>query len=153
MTFNKMFSLNVLVLTVYCLAGTCVNGQTKHCGSPVTALDAYKVQNFSAVIADAELKGYKMQTGQFGLPPGGVDTISHRHDCELFVIVLSGTAEIGQDFKAPVTVHTGEVFYEARNVVHSLTRNADKENSLNLLLVYIMKEGRQFYTRLYPEKK
>jgi hypothetical protein len=44
------------------------------------------------------------------------------------------------------------MFYEKRNVIHSLLRNPDKNVAAKVLLIYVIKEGRQGYKRLYPEK-
>jgi hypothetical protein len=44
------------------------------------------------------------------------------------------------------------MFYEKRNVIHSLLRNPDKNAPAKVLLIFIIKEGRQGYTKVYPEK-
>jgi len=44
------------------------------------------------------------------------------------------------------------MFHETRNVIHSLLRNPDKSSPAKVLLIFIIKEGRQGYTKLYPDK-
>jgi quercetin dioxygenase-like cupin family protein len=110
------------------------------------------IQQISKFLSDPEVSKFKFETINFELGPGKSDTISHRHDCDAFVIVLQGTLEIAQEFKAPVTVRTGEIFHEERNVIHSLTRNPDSNNPMKLLVVFIRKDGRQGYIPLYPKK-
>lgn len=110
------------------------------------------IQPFSTFLSDPELTKFKFEALQFELGPGQSDTVSHRHDCDLFVIVLEGTAQIGQEFKEPVTLKTGEVFHEKRNVIHSVTINPDQQNPMKLLVLFIRKDGRSGYTPLYPKK-
>jgi quercetin dioxygenase-like cupin family protein len=109
-----------------------------------------EIAPFSAFLSDPELSRYQIQTMNFGLPPGGADTISHKHDCDILVVVLQGSIELSQGFKEPFVLHTGQVFLEKANIVHSITRNPDPLNPVKMLLIYILKEGRQSYTRIYP---
>lgn len=108
------------------------------------------IEQISAFFSDPELSKFKMQTMNFGLAPGEQDTVAHRHDCDLFIVVLEGTVEIGQEFKKPVRLYSGQVFHEKRNVIHSLARNPDPVNPVKILLLFVIKEGRQSYTKLYP---
>ncbi len=110
------------------------------------------IQPFSTFLSDPELAKFKFETIIFELGPGQSDTISHRHDCDLFVIVLEGTLQIGQEFKDPFTVRTGEIFHEKRNVIHSVSINPDQHNPMKALVVFIRKDGRSGYTPLYPKK-
>ena len=116
-----------------------------------TAKATTSIKQISKSLSDAELSKFKFETINFELAPGQSDTISHRHDCDAFVIVLEGTLEIAQEFKAPVTVQTGEIFHEERNVIHSLTRNPSSKDHMKLLVIFIRKEGRQGYIPLYPK--
>src|SRR5688572_7734733 len=110
------------------------------------------IQQVSTFLSDTELSKFKFETLNFELGPGKSDTISHRHDCDVFVIVLEGTLHIGQEFNPPVTVNTGEVFHEKRNVIHSITTNPDANNPMKLLVIFIRKDGREGYIPLYPKK-
>jgi quercetin dioxygenase-like cupin family protein len=103
-------------------------------------------------LSDPELKDFRLQSSLMTVPPSLVDTVSHRHDAELFGYVIEGTVEVGLDHKDPNIFKAGEMFYEKRNVIHSLLRNPDKNVAAKVLLIYVIKEGRQGYKRLYPEK-
>jgi len=110
------------------------------------------IQHISKFLSDPELSKFKFETLVFELGPGKSDTISHRHDCDVFVVVLEGTCDFGQEFKKPVTLKAGEIFHEERNVIHSLTSNPDPENPMKLLVLFVRKEGREGYIPLYPKK-
>ena len=104
------------------------------------------------VLSDPELKDFKMESSVMTIRPGGVDTISHRHDCELFGYVLEGSVDVALVTKNANTFHTGEMFYEKRNILHTLTRNNSHDKVARVLLIFIMKEGRAGYTLAYPNK-
>lgn len=106
----------------------------------------------STFLSDEELSKFKYESMIFQLGPGQSDTISHRHDCDLFVTVLEGTMLLGQEFKKPDTVRTGEVFHEKRNVIHSVSINPSKDKPMKAFVVFIRKDGRSPYTPLYPKK-
>jgi quercetin dioxygenase-like cupin family protein len=104
-------------------------------------------------LSDPELKDYKMESVVMTIAPGAVDTVSHRHDCELFGYVLEGDVQIGLEKKEPTTFTTGQMFYEKRNILHSLAGNPNKEKATRILLIFIIKNGRAGYTAEYPVKK
>ena len=106
----------------------------------------------SAFLSDEELSKFKYESMIFELAPGQSDTISHRHDCDVFVTVLEGTLLLGQEFAKPDTVKTGEIFHEKRNIIHSVSINPSKEQRMKALVVFIRKDGRASYTPLYPKK-
>ncbi len=109
--------------------------------------------NISTFLSDDELSKFKFESRIFELAPGQSDTISHRHDCDVFVTVLEGTALIGQEFKKPDTVNTGDIFHERRNVIHSVSINPSQDKPMKALVVFIRKDGRAGYTPLYPKNK
>jgi quercetin dioxygenase-like cupin family protein len=104
-------------------------------------------------LTDPELKEYSMTSSVMTISPGGEDTVAHRHDCELFGYVLEGAVNVGLQYNEPKTYKAGEMFYEKRNIIHSITRNNSKEQPARVLLIFIIKDGRAGYTRLHPEKK
>ena len=106
----------------------------------------------SQALSDPELKDYKMESVVMTLAPGAVDTVSHRHDCELFGYVLEGAIQIALVTKEPTTFSTGQMFYEKRNILHTLARNPNNEKAARVLLIFIIKNGRAGYTAAYPEK-
>jgi len=107
----------------------------------------------SQALSDPELKDYKMESVIMTLAPGAIDTVSHRHDCELFGYVLEGEVQIGLEKKEPVIFSNGQMFYEKRNVLHTLAGNTSKEKAARVLLIFIIKNGRAGYTAAYPEKE
>lgn len=106
----------------------------------------------STFLSDPELKNFQFESRLLTVPPSLIDTVAHRHDADLFGYVIEGSVEIGLEYKDPITFKTGQMFHEKRNVVHSLTRNPDKNTPAKVLLISIIKEGRQKYTRVHPER-
>jgi quercetin dioxygenase-like cupin family protein len=103
----------------------------------------------SQYLTDPALKGYKLESSVMTIEPGGRDTISHRHDCDLFGYVLEGSVEIGLEGQRATQFKTGDMFFEKRNILHTLTANSSPENSSRVLLIFIIKEGRKGYTAEY----
>lgn len=103
----------------------------------------------SELLSDPGLAGYKMESSVMTILPGAVDTVSHRHDCELFGYVLEGAVIVGLDGKEGQVYRAGEMFYEKRNILHTLTKNPDRKKETKVLLLFIIKEGRAGYTKEY----
>ena len=101
-------------------------------------------------LSDPDLKKFQLQSSMMTVPPSLVDTVSHRHDADLFGYVIEGTVEIGLEHKEPIIFKAGQMFHEKRNVIHSLLRNPDKNAPAKVLLIFIIKEGRQGYTKVFP---
>ena len=96
----------------------------------------------SQALSDSLLSDYKMEASVMTIAPGGVDTVSHYHDSELFGYVLEGSVEIALVTKNPKTYKTGEMFYERRNILHTLTKNGSSSKPARVLLIFIIKNGR-----------
>jgi len=107
----------------------------------------------SQPLADSALTDYKMESAVITVAPVSVDTFSHRHDCELFGYVLDGQVQIALVTKEPKTYSTGQMFYERRNILHTVTRNPDPKKAAKILLIFIIKNGRKGYTAEYTGKK
>lgn len=126
------------------------------CGSSAQLIDGSNGTtrdfNISTFLSDEELSKFKYESTIFEMAPGQMDTISHRHDCDVFLTVMEGTLLMGQEFKQPDTVKTGEIFHERRNVIHSVYGNPSKDKRVKVLVTVIRKDGRSFYTPLYPKK-
>src|SRR5688572_27877126 len=120
---------------------------TKVHGSPLT------FQNIlSQALSDSLLSDYKMEASVMTIAPGGTDTVSHRHDCELFGYVLEGSVEIALVTKDPKTYKPGDMFYERRNILHTLTKHGSSSKPARVLLIFIIKNGRAGYTAAFPDK-
>lgn len=105
----------------------------------------------SQLLSDPELNAYKLESSLMTIAPGATDTISHRHDCELFGYVVEGEVLIGLDNNTPRAFTPGQMFYEKRNVLHSLTKNAKADGPAKVLLLFIIKNGRSGYRREYSK--
>ena len=124
--------------------------QHEHAKASVKA-DPFQFQHVrSEWLTDADLKGYKLESSVMTIAPGATDTVSHRHDCDLFGYVLEGEVRIGLDHAAPVMYKTGQMFFEKRNVLHSLAANPLPDRPSRVLLLFLIKDGRASYTPEYP---
>jgi quercetin dioxygenase-like cupin family protein len=106
----------------------------------------------SQMLSDSLLTDYKMDVTVMTIIPGGIDTVSHRHDCELFGYVLEGSVEIALITKTTKLFKTGEMFYEKRNILHTVTKNGSATKPARVLLMFLIKNGRPGYTAEYPAK-
>lgn len=124
--------------------------QHAHSTAQAAPLSFQSVRN--EALTDPELKEYTMNSSVMTIVPGGQSTVAHRHDCELFGYVLEGAVEIGLDYQKPETFRAGQMFFEKRNIPHTLTRNASREVPAKVLLFFIIKNGRNQYTPIDSEK-
>lgn len=106
----------------------------------------------SQALSDAELTDFKVESVIMTIAPGVLDTVSHRHDCELFGYVLEGNVQIALVTKELKEFSAGQMFYEKRNILHTVTRNVSNTTAAKILLVFIIKNGRAGYTAEYPSK-
>lgn len=72
--------------------------------------------------------------------PGAEDPV-HRHDAHAFVYVLEGTIVMQLKGADPVTLTSGQVFYEGPNDLHIVGRNASKTQPAKILVVLVKKKG------------
>ena len=73
-------------------------------------------------------------------PPGGADQI-HRHDAHAFVYVLEGSVVMQLRGAEPVTLKTGETFYEGPNDVHIVSRNASDSQPAKFVVFLVKNQG------------
>lgn len=71
-------------------------------------------------------------------PPGGSDPI-HRHNAHAFVYVLEGSVVMQVRGGKPVTLTTGQTFYEGPSDVHVVDRNASNTKPAKIL-VFLTKD-------------
>lgn len=110
-------------------------------------------QVLSQALSDTALADYKMESSVMTLAPGATDTVSHRHDCELFGYVLEGEVQIALVTKTPVKYSAGQMFYEKRNILHTFAGNPNPNAPARVLLIFIIKNGRVRYTPEYAGNK
>jgi len=144
--------MKLLVTTSLCLVSIFVMAQHKEHAvkAEVPPLSFQPV--LSQMLSDSLLTDYKMDVTVMTVTPGGIDTVSHRHDCELFGYVLEGSVEIALISKTTKLFKTGEMFYEKRNILHTVTKNGSTTKPARVLLMFLIKNGRPGYTAEYPNK-
>jgi quercetin dioxygenase-like cupin family protein len=143
----KVFS----ILLIACVSGS-VYAQHEHLSTekhePIMSFSHVLTQGFS----DPEIASYKMESVVMMLLPHALDTVAHRHDCELFGYVLDGEVEIGLDTMKPQRYSAGQMFYEKRNILHASTLNPH-DKPARILLIFIIKNGRARYTEQNHQTK
>ncbi|WP_043714934.1 cupin domain-containing protein [Kutzneria sp. 744] len=72
--------------------------------------------------------------------PGEASQV-HRHNCDLFVYVLSGTVETQLKGGRLQTVHTGGTFSESPTDIHVVSRNASGSEPAKLAVFYVKAKG------------
>src|SRR5687767_11977684 len=116
------------MLALFFTVATCAVARGQHDRHPNSADRPLQFKGvLTQALSDPELKDYRLESSIMTIAPGGIDTVSHRHDCELFGYVLSGDVEIALVNKTAKSFHAGDMFYEKRNVLHTITHNPDKD--------------------------
>jgi quercetin dioxygenase-like cupin family protein len=87
-----------------------------------------------------EMPGKEMVMITVNYPPGAVDPI-HRHNAHAFVYVLEGTIVMQLRGGKQVTLKPGETFYEGREDVHLVGRNASTTKPAKFLVVLLKQKG------------
>jgi len=143
--------MRLLLITTFSVASTFLFAQ-RHDHKVNANVNPLSFQPVLAqMLSDSLLTDYKMDVSVMTVIPGGVDTVSHRHDCELFGYVLEGTVEVALVTKTPKTYKAGEMFYEKRNILHTLTKNGSATEHARVLLIFLIKNGRPGYTREFAK--
>ena len=135
-----------LLITIFCVASTSLCAQHEDHAVKAVASPLSFNPVLSQMLSDSLLTDYKMDVTVMTVTPGGVDTVSHRHDCELFGYVLEGSVEIALVNKNPKVYKAGEMFYEKRNILHTVTKNGSTTKPARVLLMFLIKNGRAGYT-------
>ena len=73
-------------------------------------------------------------------PPGGADPI-HRHNAHGFIYVLEGSVVMQVKGGKPVTLTPGQTFYEGRDDVHVVGRNASSTKPAKFLVFLVKDKG------------
>jgi quercetin dioxygenase-like cupin family protein len=72
--------------------------------------------------------------------PDDVDPL-HRHDASVFLYVLEGTIIMQVEGGKLVTLHPGQTYFEGRDDVHIVGRNASRTKTAKFVAVLIKNEG------------
>ena len=124
MTTRNFWQAGLLLLPL-CLASGTAQAQ----GPEVTTLAA---QDLAAGGRQAAL----MLMVEYG--PGESEPV-HRHDAQAFVYVLEGSVVMQVKGKPPVTLAPGQTFYEGKDDVHLVGRNASRTSRARFV-VFLVKE-------------
>jgi quercetin dioxygenase-like cupin family protein len=73
-------------------------------------------------------------------PPGGSDPV-HRHYAQAFVYVLEGSVVMQVKGGKEVTLTPGQTFYEGRDDVHIVGRNASTTRPAKMLVILVKDKG------------
>lgn len=75
----------------------------------------------------------------------------HRHDANVFVYVLEGTLTMQVRGAAPVTLHSGDTFYESPTDIHTVSQNASKTEPAKFLVFMVKDKGAPITRGVEPE--
>ena len=87
-----------------------------------------------------ELPGKEVLMITVEYAPGGTDPI-HRHNAHAFVYVLEGSIVMQVKGGKEVTLTPGETFYEGRDDVHLVGRNASSTKPAKFLVFLVKDKG------------
>ena len=117
---------------LFLMVGTSLAQQPPHHSAPLPTVTEVMTKD----LPDLRNREVLMITVEY--PPGGADPI-HRHNADAFVYVLEGSIVMQVKGGKEVTLTPGQTFYEARDDVHTVGRNASTTKSAKFL-VFIVKE-------------
>lgn len=84
----------------------------------------------------ADLPGKEGEMTLVEFAPGYIGQ-PHRHAAHVFVYVLEGSVEMQVKGGQPVTLTSGDVFYEKPTDVHAVGRNLSKTDPAKLLVFFV----------------
>jgi quercetin dioxygenase-like cupin family protein len=117
----------VLVAGLLCAAGTRLSAQQP----TVTPLMTKGLP---------EIPGREVLMLTVDYPPGGSDPV-HRHNAHAFVYVLEGSVVMQVKGGRQVTLTPGQTFYEGRDDVHLVGRNASSTRPAKFVVVLLKDKG------------
>lgn len=106
--------------------------------SPLIAQDAKVTSLMSKPVPDNPGKELLIIAVEY--PPGASDPV-HRHNAQALLYVLEGTVVMGVNDEKPVTLTTGQTFYEGPNDIHTVGRNASKTLPAKFLVFFLKDKG------------
>ena len=88
----------------------------------------------------SDIQGKEVLMIHVEYPPGGADPI-HRHNASAFVYVLEGSIVMQVKGGKQVTLGPGETFFEGRDDVHIVGRNASSTKPAKFLVFLVKEKG------------
>lgn len=87
-----------------------------------------------------DVSGKEVQVLTVEYPPGAQDPV-HRHYADAFVYVLEGSIVMALNNQKPVTLATGQTFYEGPNDIHTVGRNASSTQPAKFVVFLLKNKG------------
>ena len=106
--------------------------------SPLMAQEAKITPLMSKDLTGNPEKEVSMITVEY--PPGSSDPV-HRHNAQSFVYVLEGSVVMQVKGGKEVTLTPGQTFYEGRDDVHTVGRNASTTMPAKMLVILVKDKG------------
>lgn len=122
----------VMLVFLFLMTGTLMAQQPAHHSAPLPAVTEIMTKDLP------DLRGREVLMITVEYPPGGADPV-HRHNADAFVYVLEGSIVMQVKGGKEVTLTPGQTFYEARDDIHLVGRNASTTKPAKFL-VFIVKE-------------
>jgi quercetin dioxygenase-like cupin family protein len=133
MTFTKLiFALTCL------LSGTLLAQEAKATQGAKATQEAKVTQLLSKDLTDLHGKEGLMITVEY--PPGSSDPI-HRHNAHAFIYVLEGSIVMQLRGGKETILTPGQTFYEGRDDVHIVGRNASQTKPAKFVVFFVKDKG------------
>jgi quercetin dioxygenase-like cupin family protein len=142
MTLNTMAGMPALLAVLLILGPVSANADESN-----SAADVASENRAVATVASLMTRNLTGIDGKEAImltvdyPPGG-SSPPHQHDAHVFVYVLEGTMRMQVDGHDPVTLKSGETFYESPQDVHRQSANASTTERAKILVLMVKDQGR-----------
>jgi quercetin dioxygenase-like cupin family protein len=108
---------------------------------------------FKKLLSDTGLINKSVQVVQLQIPPGGADTMPHKHPCELVGYITEGEIETKMEGTPAQKYKVGDVFYEYPGQVHEHIKNVNTDVPAKLILFYVFTTGTKLYMPFSQDPK
>ena len=85
--------------------------------------------------------GFVVQAVRVDYAPGGYTRGAHQHPAGAYVYIIDGSVLFGIDNGEPVVLKAGDSFFEPPGALHSISRNASREDPASLIAFFVLSEG------------
>ena len=132
-----MKNMKLMLVALFFMTGTAMAQQAQqsvHHSAPLPTVKELMLRG----LTDVPGREVLMITVEY--PPGGADPV-HRHNAEAFVYVLEGSIVMQVKGGKEVTLNPGETFYEGRDDIHLVGRNASTTKPAKFLVFIVKDKG------------